>query len=171
MELLLLLIPAAILVVVYLSRGDKTFKTPDVSPITDHTLSAFEATASLWVNRSEATFFGVLKRHLPRGFDLHGKVRLEDIIRVKETVSGEARWKLRGRVKSRHIDYLITDKTGRPVLAIELDGAAHNARNPSESDKVKTALFSAAGIPLRRIRVGEDFDHISAIFGAELKQH
>jgi very-short-patch-repair endonuclease len=171
MELLLLLIPVAFFFAVYLLRGDRPFSAPRVSPISDQTLSAVEAAPSLWVNRAEATFFAILTRHLPRDLHLHGKVRLEDIIRVRGDVSGETRWKLRGRVKSRHVDYVVTDRTGRPVLAIELDGYVHDAKNPSESDKVKTALFMAAGIPLRRICVGENFDHIAATIGAELKLH
>lgn len=171
MEFILLLIPVVVLITVYLLRGNGTFSAPRISPINAGVLSAFEAAPSLWVNRAEATFFAVLNRHLPQGFHLHGKVRLEDIIRVRRDVKGESRWKLRGRVKSRHIDYLITDIKGRPVLAIELDGAAHDAQNPSEADKVKTALFIAAGIPLRRVSVGEKFDHIAATIGAELKLH
>lgn len=115
--------------------------------------------------------FGALCRHMPPGFHVHGKVRLEDIIRVKKGLPQKARWAARGRVKSRHVDYVITDSTGRPVLAIELDGRSHNARNPSESDKVKTALFKAAGLPLRRILVGENFDLITATIVTELNRY
>jgi len=169
MEFLLLLIPALIFLLAYVLRGDKAFKAPEVSPISDASLQGFEAAPSLWVNRAEETFFNALKRQIPKGYHLHGKVRLEDIIRVRRELKAEARWTLRGRVKSRHVDYLITDHVGRPVLGIELDGAAHNAKNPSESDRVKTALFQKVGLPLRRIRVGEDFDHIAATIGSELR--
>ena len=105
---------------------------------------------------------------MPPGFHVHGKVRLEDIIRVKRGLDQKARWAARGRVKSRHVDYLITDSVGRPILAIELDGRAHNHKNPSQSDQVKTALFKAAGIPLRRILVGEDFEVKARQMVAEL---
>ncbi len=169
MEILLLLILAFIFAVVYFARGSGAFKTPAVSPISKQTLSAFEVAPSLWVTASEAAFFGVLVRHMPRGFHVHGKVRLEDIIRVRRDVTGEARWKLRGRVKSRHVDYLITDRAGRPVLAIELDGSAHDPKKPPESDRVKTALCQAVDLRLLRIRVGEDFDHIAATIGSQLR--
>jgi len=95
-------------------------------------------------------------------------VRLEDIIRVKNNVHPKMRWSLRGRVKSRHVDYLITDKMGRPILAIELDGQSHDASNPSESDKVKTALFESAGINLKRVSTGQDFDKIIGKIVSEL---
>lgn len=107
---------------------------------------------------------------MPKGFHVHGKVRLEDIIRVKRGVPEQLRWAARGRVKSRHVDFLITNKSGKPVMAIELDGASHNVRNPSEADKVKTAIFKAAGIPLRRILVGENFEDIAREIGRSLKR-
>ncbi|WP_427449901.1 DUF2726 domain-containing protein [Litorimonas sp. WD9-15] len=170
MELLALLILSTIALLLYLGTRRKPFAPPAVSPITDRTLDAFEAAPSLWVNGAERGFFLVLLQSLPRGYHLHGKVRLEDIIRVKRNVPEKARWTLRGRVKSRHVDYLITDSTGRSVLAIELDGAAHDPNNPSEADRVKTALFAVTDIPLRRVRVGEDFHLIAATIATELNR-
>lgn len=165
------LILLGIFLLAYLTRKKGSFTPPEVSPISKPDLQAFEAAPSLWVNAAEAAFFGILCRHMPPGFHVHGKVRLEDIIRVKRGLPSKLRWAARGRVKSRHIDYLITNRSGQPVMAIELDGRSHNARNPSEADKVKTALFGAAGIPLRRILVGEDFDLNAAIIGTELSRY
>jgi len=87
---------------------------------------------------------------------LHSKTRLEDIIRVKPNIKGQARWHLRGRVKSRHVDYLITDHNGIPLAAIELDGASHN-KEALAADKLKDGLFNAAGLPLIRVRTATDF--------------
>jgi len=113
-----------------------------------------------------------MRDHLPPQYHIHSKVRLEDIIRVKRKgLSEKARWAARGRVKSRHVDYLITNRAGHILLAIELDGRAHNIRNPSEADKVKTAIFKAAGVPLRRIQVGENFDQIAARIASELNAY
>ena len=53
-------------------------------------------------------------------------------------------------------------------MAIELDGSSHNASNPSEADKVKTALFASAGLNLKRVRVGQDFDKIVGKIVSEL---
>ena len=168
MEYLLLLVVLGICFFVYLTRGKAEFSTPDVSPISKADLRAFEAVPSLWVNASEAALFAILCRHMPPGFHVHGKVRLEDIIRVKRGLPEKLRWAARGRVKSRHIDYVIAKQSGQPVLAIELDGRSHDPKNPSEADKVKTALFKAANLKLRRIRVGDDFDHIVVTIVKEL---
>ena len=104
-------------------RGD--FSPPETAPSDARTYGAFEVVPSLFVNRSELAFFHALDRALPKGFYLHSKTRLEDIIRVKPYITGEGRWKLRGRVKSRHVDFLITDGNGVPHIAIELDGSSH----------------------------------------------
>jgi len=168
MEVLILFLICVVVYLLWLKARSKPFAPPSVSPISEQSLAAFEAVPSLWVNRSEATFFGMFSRELPQGFHLHGKVRLEDIIRVKRNINPKMRWSLRGRVKSRHIDYLVTDRTGRPVMAIELDGASHTRDKLSEADRVKTALFEATSIPLHRVRVGSDFNHIIAIFVSEL---
>jgi len=168
MELLLLLIPLFIFLLAYFLRGDRAFVPPDVSPIAARDLKAFELAPSLFVNANEASLFNRLRDHLPANFHIHSKVRLEDIIRVRRGLPEKVRWAARGRVKSRHVDYLITNRAGHPVLAIELDGRSHNIKNPSESDKIKTALCKAAGLPLRRILVGENFDLIAATIGSEL---
>jgi len=169
MELVLLLIPLCIFLLAYVMRGDRGFKPPEVSQISEVDLKAFEAAPSLFVNNAEATLFRYIAEALPASHHLHSKVRLEDIIRVKRGLPGAARWAARGRVKSRHVDYLITTRSGDIILAIELDGASHNPEAPSEADKVKTALFQAAGVTLRRYRVGENFRHISAAIADEMR--
>jgi very-short-patch-repair endonuclease len=168
MELLFLLIPLGILLLAFFLRGDSSFRPPDVSPISKADLKAFEAAPSLFVNGAEMALFRCLAEALPAQLHLHSKVRVEDIIRVKRGIPQAARWAARGRVKSRHVDFLITTMRGDIVMAIELDGASHDPKAPSEADKVKTALFQAAKIPLRRIRVGEDFRRIAALIRSEI---
>jgi len=165
-----LIVAIVLLGVLWLFLGKKStpFKKPEVSVISKEELRHFEAASSLWVNRSETQLFQTLLAGLPTGFHVHGKVRVEDIIRVKSGVDPKRRWSLRGRVKSRHVDYLLTDRAGRPLLAIELDGASH--RKGAIADDVKTALFLAAGVPLKRIRVGQDFRHFTATIATELSQ-
>ena len=143
-------------VLVRLARRPKpAFAPPTVRPVSDRALAAFEARPSLFVNRSEAALWAVLRQHCPARLHVLAKVRLEDIIGVRAGVRGEARWKLRGRVKSRHVDFLVIDGAGTPLAAIELDGSAHKPGDVA--DGVKDALFAAVGLALHRVRVGEDF--------------
>jgi very-short-patch-repair endonuclease len=152
---------------IWLSFRDKSFIPPKTAPSDERTYAAFERAESLFVNRSELAFFQVMHRCLPPGFHLHSKTRLEDIIRVKKGISGQARWQLRGRVKSRHVDYLITDRAGVPKAAIELDGSSHN-KDALNADTLKDGLFKAAGVPLMRVRTGTDYERAAARIIAEL---
>ena len=109
------------------------------------------------MNRSERDFFHALRRAIPSEYHLHSKVRLEDIVRVKKAIKGQAHWHLRGRVKSRHVDYLITDTDGGLKAAIELDGTSHN-KEALNADSLKDGIFEAVGLPLIRVRVGTNYN-------------
>lgn len=153
---------------------DKGFTPPKTAVSDAKTYAAFERADSLFVNRSELAFFHSLHRALPGEYHLHSKVRLEDIVRVKRAITGQARWYLRGRVKSRHVDYLITDGQGVPKAAIELDGSSHN-KAAANADALKNGIFSFVGIPLIRVRTGEDFEGavheiLARLIGPEPKQ-
>lgn len=150
-------------------KSKKPDRPPTIKPVDADQFAGFEAAYSLWVNASEKALFYALLTNLPAGFYPQGKVRLEDIIGVKKTVEYKQRQSLRGRIKSRHVDFLIIDIHGQPLLAIELDGESHRTKRAIDNDAVKTALFAAAGIPLRRVRVGEDFNHIAATIGSQLR--
>jgi len=139
-----------------LSFRDKGFTPPKTLPSDARTYAAYERVESLFVNRSEQAFFNALRRVLPSEYHLHSKVRLEDIVRVKKAIKGQAHWHLRGRVKSRHVDYLITDVAGVPKAAIELDGSSHN-KEALNADILKDGIFEAVGLPLTRVRTGADF--------------
>lgn len=151
-----LLIIGVLAVLCVLSFREKGFTPPKTTPSDARTYTAFECAESLFVNRSELAFFHALRRVMPSDYHLHSKVRLEDIVRVKKGVKGQARWHLRGRVKSRHVDYLITDGEGVPKAAIELDGSSHN-QQAYHADTLKDGIFEAVGLPLIRVRAGADF--------------
>lgn len=134
------------------------FEPPKTTPSDSRTYGAFERAPSLFVNKSELAFFHALRRVMPKGYSLHSKTRLEDIVRVKPFIKGEGRWKLRARVKSRHVDFLIIDDQGVPQIAIELDGASHNSETDN-ADNLKDGIFEAIGLRLMRVRTGENFAH------------
>ncbi|MGJ8563430.1 MAG: DUF2726 domain-containing protein [Alphaproteobacteria bacterium] len=151
----LMLVSAAVCVWVF---ARPKFSPPKTAPSDQRTYNQFEAAPSLFASRAELRFFLVLVRVIPEDYFVMSKVRLEDIIGVKPSVkNAEARWKLRARVKSRHVDFLIIDNVGAPVMAIELDGPHHDGPEAFHSDTLKNGLFKAANIPLRRIGHDEDY--------------
>ena len=110
------------------------------------------------MNRSEFTFFCLLQKKLPPNCTLFSKVRMEDFVGADE--SNVHYFHFRGYIKSRHVDFLICDKTQKmkPVLAIELDGKYHRTLRQQEVDNRKDKIYRAIGLKLERIRVGENFE-------------
>jgi very-short-patch-repair endonuclease len=151
-----LFIIAVLAVLCVLSFKDKGFTPPKTAPSDARVYMAYERAESLFVNRSEQAFFHTLRHALPSDFHLHSKVRLEDIVRVKKSIKGQTHWQLRGRVKSRHVDYLITNMEGVPMAAIELDGTSHN-KAALNADMLKDGIFEAVGLPLIRVRSGSNY--------------
>ena len=139
-----------------LLRRRRGWTEPETRPVTDATLRGYALRRSVFVNRSELAFFHALRRAVPGTHVVLAKVRMEDVIGVRSGISGEARWKLRARVKSRHFDYLVVDGKGVPRVAVELDGSSHDGPT-SHADRLKDGLCGATGLPLVRVRVGEDF--------------
>lgn len=82
------------------------------------------------------------------------KVRLEDIIDI-DISNYKEKQSLRGRVKSRHIDFLLCDNNMNTLAAIELDDSTHNKDDAIKTDAFKDTVFETIGIPLYRVRVNE----------------
>ena len=131
------------------------FKPPPPTLVSDKALKAYVAADSLFVERSEYALFCLLDRAAPNGLRVMTKVRLEDIVNVRKGIPEAIAWKLRARVKSRHVDFVICDHRGKVLCAIELDGKSHTPGNLADENKDR--LFARVGIPLHRIRVGDKF--------------
>lgn len=143
-----------------LTRFERNWKPPKTKPPVEAEFQYFEAVDSLFASRAEQTFYQILARALPPSYTLLTKVRLEDVIRVKKTIKdNQLRWRLRGRVKSRHIDFVIMDRHGIPRIAIELDGPHHRQNSAKNADDLKDGLFKAANIAFFRVRTGENFNN------------
>jgi very-short-patch-repair endonuclease len=157
MEILGLIIFVAVIAFILLRSNGKY--TPPQSSMPDPKIFRhFEARESLFVNASERAFFLSLEAALPPHFRLQTKTRLEDIIRVAPNLPNpKLAFQLRGRIKSRHIDFLVIDHAGRPRCAIELDGSSHSSQKATAGDTLKNGLFAATGVPLYRVNVGDDF--------------
>ena len=161
METFLLMLFAAVIFAIF-SGGKKTkYKTPKSTMPDPGIFHHYEAKKSLLTNGSELAFFHALVRAMPPHFYLLAKPRLEDVIGVKKDLNPKLKFQLRGRVKSRHIDFLIIDWNGAPICAIELDGKSHKSEKARAGDTLKDGIFAASDIPLRRVIVGQDFAKVA----------
>lgn len=90
-----------------------------------------------------------------KNFYLYPKVRLEDFIEA--TGEGKEKLSLRGRIKSRHIDFLVCDDKLHIKAAIELDDKSHSNEKAQAADQFKNELFDSLKLPLVRIQVKQDY--------------
>lgn len=111
----------------------------------------YEAKPGLFT-RNELPLFHTLREAFPE-LTVHGKVRLEDIVGVRRGLSREDRWRYRGHIKSRHVDYLLVDPvSGAFVCVVELDDASHAQRAAAHGDAIRSGALAAAGVPLLRVQ-------------------
>lgn len=115
------------------------------------------------MNESEQALFINLQKILGDEYIVLSKVRIEDFVDVKRgEVSQSSHWGLRGRIKSRHVDFLVCDRaTTKPLLAIELDGKSHNDLGRQVRDQFVNDLYKAINLPIEHIHVGGNFLELS----------
>lgn len=82
------------------------------------------------------------------GYRVFAKTRLADAVSAErnEMTSREFSYFLRA-----HLDFLLDDGEGRPLLAVEFDGPSHLAAEQVERDAIKDQICRAARLPLLRI--------------------
>ncbi len=108
------------------------------------------------LTKTEYTFYKILKTQCDAAnLLICPKVRLEDLIEVKDN-NNKSKW--RGYIKSRHVDFIITDAKLNIKAAIELDDKSHNSSRAQNTDNFKNNLFKTIAIPLFRIKTGQEYN-------------
>jgi len=104
------------------------------------------------LTRAERAFFSALCQAVGEDYLLFAKVRLADLVFLpKGTESRQTHF---NRVQSKHVDFLLCDRSViRPLLAIELDDSSHAAFARRERDDFVDAALAAAGLAILRVRV------------------
>ena len=110
----------------------------------------------LLVNAAERSAWDVLNRTDLGHAHVFAKVRLEDVVSA-HAQDGMTRSSARGHIKSRHLDFLLTDAAFQPMLAVEVDGGSHRSERAAAADAMKDQILAAAGVPIVRLRVGADW--------------
>ncbi len=123
------------------------------------------------MNESEQALFINLQKALGDAYIVLSKVRIEDFVDVdKKNISSNGHWGLRGKIKSRHVDFLVCNHaTTKPLLAIELDGKSHNDPRRKNRDQFVDELYSAISLPIQHIQVGGNFLELAQAISNDLK--
>ncbi len=116
------------------------------------------------LTKTEYKFYLVLKKKCDEvNILICPKVRLEDFISVPIEDFKEKQ-KYRGHIKSRHVDFLLTDSDLHILAGIELDDPSHETEQAMIIDEFKDNLFATIGIPLFRVKTNTRYaTHIDSI--------
>ncbi|WP_425091264.1 DUF2726 domain-containing protein [Tropicimonas sp. S265A] len=91
------------------------------------------------------------ERQHPDAYMVLRKVALSDMFRLSNTGSRSAWDSARTCFDTRHVDFLIVDADGWPVLAIDYHETGHYERGAGRRDEVKALIFKQAGVTLTQI--------------------
>jgi hypothetical protein len=85
------------------------------------------------------------------------KVRLADVIEVRgDAIEWQAAW---NRIAAKHLDFVLaTPDEQQILLGIELDDGSHMLPNRQQRDEWLDRALVAAGLPLLRVKVRNDYD-------------
>lgn len=139
--------------------NEETIKEQE-NPITEEKYCPYER--KLLLTKNEWAFYKKLKVITDK-HNLHilSKVRMEDIIQVKNGLTNSEKASARGRIKSRHIDFIIARPENLKILlAIELDDGSHKFKKVKEIDNFKNEVFEAVGLPYIRTYGNDDIEKL-----------
>lgn len=112
------------------------------------------------LTKNEWSFYKSLKPITDK-YKLHilSKVRMADIVQVKRGLSNKKYYSAFGKIKSRHIDFILADPRNlRILLAIELDDNSHNNIDRQQADLFEDKVFETIGLPLIRVKNADEIE-------------
>lgn len=156
MEILIILIIIICLPIILntnkTNNEEENIKENEIKKIQNEFLENIEKNEFI-MTYTEKKFFEVLNEYLKnKNYILFTKVRLADIFKIKK-------WKwfnwlsTYNRIKSKHIDFLITDINWKILKVIELDDYRHSKINENKSDMTKNIIFNTFWIDFIRFEV------------------
>jgi len=134
------------LIIVALATKNKTSKKSK-TPRSDY---KYQKRPSLLTHNELKFYKALLPVSAAKKLVVCPKVRLEDIIEAPKGPDYNA---ARGRIKSRHIDFMLCDpNTLQPILALELDDNTHDKPDRKERDQFIDKALGGAGIGILHTR-------------------
>lgn len=110
------------------------------------------------LTKTELNFYNVLSPAVEKKYHICMKVRLEDIIQVSGNFKNKERWKHRGRIKSRHIDFVLCNKKTLEIChCIELDDKSHNRKDRIKRDEFVNWALKNSKVPIIHIKTAKNY--------------
>lgn len=109
--------------------------------------------------KSEWPFMRALMAEFGNDYLIMSKVRIADVLKVRQMRSRKAWWRAFAMISSKHIDFVLLDRgTGRILCGIELDDPSHRKADRQGRDAFVNRAFAGAGLPLLRIPTRRQYD-------------
>jgi len=126
------------------------------------------AKRNYFFSAAERSLYEMLCRLMPE-HTVFAKVRLADLVRVQ--VSGREFWQRFDSIKGKHVDFVVCDEALAPVVAIELDDAAHDEADRLARDEFVDSVLESADLPIVHVRGkrGYGLDEIRQLLAPHLR--
>jgi hypothetical protein len=109
--------------------------------------------------RTEKEFLFVLDELFGDGYRVFGKIRVADVILPRSGLKREEWGRLFGKISSKHLDYVLADRTTlRPLCAIELNDKSHARKDRQERDRLIGEALASAGLPIVWVKQQKKYD-------------
>lgn len=146
---MLYLILIIIIILLAINTSLNKFSIDNKNDNDNHYNDSYEKKEYL-MTRNELKFYKQLKKITDKlELTIFAQVSLYQVIRNKN-------FKDFNKIKSKSIDFVITENNGKIKMCIELDDKSHNKNNRIERDNFINEIFNQANIKLLRIPV-QDF--------------
>jgi hypothetical protein len=98
---------------------------------------------------AERSFLGALEQVIDNRYRIMGKIRLADIVKVKNGLNKSDWQKAFNKIQNKHVDMVACDvSTLRVLFAVELDDKTHRQAKRQNRDQFVDDTLSVAGIPI-----------------------
>lgn len=103
---------------------------------------------------AERAFLPLLESALGEGRRVYAKVRVADVIGVRQGMAASIRQTALNKISSKHLDFVVCDSATLAIQgAVELDDSSHSRADRRLRDEFLDGLFDAVGLPLIRVPV------------------
>ena len=156
-SLIVVLIIVGVVLILKNSKNNKKTSSEDVVEQALLNQEVLPYKRKMLLSKAEYSIWNVLKAKCDK-YDLIicPKIRMEDFINV-DVKDYSKRQSYRGRIKSRHVDFLLCDKKLNILAGIEIDDNTHLKEASKEVDEFKNKVFKTINIPLYRIVLSEGY--------------
>ena len=104
-----------------------------------------------FLSAAELRFFQALSKVVAGRAVVFSKVRLADLAEPAALKNSSAWWKAFGSIKSKHVDFCLSDLNGRILCAIELDDSSHSRPDRVKRDDLVDGVFKDIGLPVYHV--------------------